>query len=1036
MVSEANPTVTYQAGPFTASNQSPIFQVDDGPRCDAANPCDSYVLTLSLPSGYAAAHPNAALRVTAGWTDTGSGQSDYDLYIFKGVVGDLDGSRSADSQSTSSANPEVAYPGSLRDGESKFTIKIVPVTATGETVKVKIDLLAGTPGGPAFGGPDPVAPGVPRYQIFVPPKGSAAESRSGEFNIGFNPKTGRIMLMNTGPIFRLTPPELLKPAKPECCEGLWEDKSSTVTNTGLDPILFTDQKSGRTFASNSTAGANASYAFTDDDGDSYKPVGISPPSGADHQTIGTGPYPAALGAVGNPAVNQGQYVLYCSQDLVGSLCQRSDDLGASYGPGVAATGPGAMAPKDCGGLHGHVRIAPNGTAWLPDKSCGNNQGGGVSKDADTTPWTEFTVKKAAADANGPAFTSRKQIDGGADPSVGLDTDSRAYYAYVNNEPVAANQPPEGHVHVAISEDNGTTWIRDIDVGTSHGIKNAAHVEAIAGSSGRAAVSFFGTDKSGDYQAVDFSGKWYLFIATTYDAGRTWVTVNATPNDPVQSMTGIWQRGGSQIDRNLLDFNEITVDSKGRPLSGYSDGCVTAACIGGTAGNDFVAHMRVARQNGGKTLFASNDANTDTTTPLPAKPPCLSGTRDATASRLTWKEPDNGGSPITNYYIYRGTVSGGFDFLAPLGQTGSAKTTFDDLTADPAVKDYFYVVKAINVLGLGAQSNEVDLVVGAAPPPVLSPCAIPGVLLVQDPAGDQTGGSANSDLDVLSVSIAEPYFSDGSSKLIFTMKLKDLSTIAPNRQWRIIWTPPVAPGNGEDRYYVGANSNAGGSPAAATFEYGTVSSTGNVPTTRGAADKGVITVKDGTIQITISNSKVGNAKARDAFIGISARNFAGTGTATLTKTSATDSTNDVGYVLAGNASCFPNAAPTAVLTGAPERGSAPLTVNFSGAGSSDPDAGDSIASYTFDFGDGTNQVTQSSPTVTHTYASGGVYPARLTVADSRGLVSTNTGLVLISVNATLRNISTRGFVQTGDNVVIGGYIVTGDQPRKVIVRGIG
>jgi len=31
--------------------------------------------------------------------------------------------------------------------------------------------------------------------------------------------------------------------------SLWEDRSTLTTNTGLDPILFTDQTSGRTFAS-------------------------------------------------------------------------------------------------------------------------------------------------------------------------------------------------------------------------------------------------------------------------------------------------------------------------------------------------------------------------------------------------------------------------------------------------------------------------------------------------------------------------------------------------------------------------------------------------------------------------------------------------------------------------------------------------------------------------------------------------------------------------------------------------------------------
>ena len=40
------------------------------------------------------------------------------------------------------------------------------------------------------------------------------------------------------------------------------------------------------------------------------------------------------------------------------------------------------------------------------------------------------------------------------------------------------------------------------------------------------------------------------------------------------------------------------------------------------------------------------------------------------------------------------------------------------------------------------------------------------------------------------------------------------------------------------------------------------------------------------------------------------------------------------------------------------------------------------------------------------------------------------------NSILGNISTRSFVQTDDNVMIGGFIVQGTQPKRVIVRAIG
>jgi len=40
------------------------------------------------------------------------------------------------------------------------------------------------------------------------------------------------------------------------------------------------------------------------------------------------------------------------------------------------------------------------------------------------------------------------------------------------------------------------------------------------------------------------------------------------------------------------------------------------------------------------------------------------------------------------------------------------------------------------------------------------------------------------------------------------------------------------------------------------------------------------------------------------------------------------------------------------------------------------------------------------------------------------------------NSILGNISTRSFVQTGDNVMIGGFIVQGTQAKRVILRAIG
>jgi PKD repeat protein len=995
--------ISFTSGPFTAANPTPVIEVDSGPECNGSlQPCDDFALTVTLPSGYHTNHPNASIKVTMSWTDTGTGASDYDLYIYKIPRSDCNptdctttnGSQAADYQSATSNNPEVATISPLSDGTQKYTVVVVPFTPTGETVHVTIELLpgSGSAGSTAFGGPDPTTPGVPRYQNFFAPNGTSAQSSSGEFNIGFNPHTGRIMTMNSGPIWRLTPPELLSPAKPECCDALWEDKSNTTTDTGLDPILWTDQKTGRTLVSNSTVGANAVYGYSDNDGDSWVPLGIAAPNGgADHETIGSGPYPASLSAL-STAQNQGEAVYYCSQDIVGpAACYRSDTLGASYGPSVLAyTGQGSGVPGGtCGGLHGHIHVAPDGTAWLPVNQCSGLQGGVFSTDGGVT-WNTFQVPNAISQAQG------------ADPSIAIDSDSTIYYAYVNNEPVAPGNPPEGHARVQVGHrnaDNTISWTNNFDLGATHGIVNAAEIEAVGGTSGRAGVGFLGTNVAGDYQAISFPGKWYAFIATTYDGGKSWVTVNATPNDPVQSMTGIWQQGGNHQDRNLLDFNEITVDAKGRVLYGYSDGCVSEGCIGGTAPNDFVAWMRVARQSGGKTLFASNDNSTDTTTATLPKPPCLSGTRDVTASHLTWKAPDNGGANIVGYQILRGTTSGGESVI--ITNSLSTRTSFDDATADPSVPDYFYTVKAINSVGVGTQSNEIDLKVGPSPvtPPAYS---CDGVDVVLDATGDARNpaglGGPTSQADITAISFAA---NSPATAITTKMTLANLtSTPSPGTTFTtyfVVWT------SSDGKTYA-TETDVSPGPLVA-FNWGEFDTANNqlktFNSTTGTFNQGV----NGTITVDVPISGVGNptipitdvngtaAVTNPYGLTIAGEGAVGSG---LVFTSPMDRAPDTGFGQRWAVCPPPNAAPTAVLNATPSSGAVPLTVNFDGSGSSDSD-GDTIASYTFDFGDGGAPVTQSTPTISHTYQFAGNYAARLTVTDSDGLQSLNTATDIISVS---------------------------------------
>ncbi|MES2437195.1 MAG: PQQ-dependent sugar dehydrogenase [Patescibacteria group bacterium] len=85
----------------------------------------------------------------------------------------------------------------------------------------------------------------------------------------------------------------------------------------------------------------------------------------------------------------------------------------------------------------------------------------------------------------------------------------------------------------------------------------------------------------------------------------------------------------------------------------------------------------------------------------------------------------------------------------------------------------------------------------------------------------------------------------------------------------------------------------------------------------------------------------------------------------------------------------NRAPIAKITATPLTGAAPLVVNFSSTGSSDPDG--NPLTYVWNFGDGTNS-TLANPA--HTYAANGNYTASLTVNDGKG--GTNTQELVIRV----------------------------------------
>lgn len=98
-----------------------------------------------------------------------------------------------------------------------------------------------------------------------------------------------------------------------------------------------------------------------------------------------------------------------------------------------------------------------------------------------------------------------------------------------------------------------------------------------------------------------------------------------------------------------------------------------------------------------------------------------------------------------------------------------------------------------------------------------------------------------------------------------------------------------------------------------------------------------------------------------------------------------------YALSASYPTAAGLAPTAVMAASTLRGTAPLTVSFSGAGSSDPDG--SVVAWDWSFGDGG---TASGAATSHVFSTPGSYGTTLRVTDNTGLSASTA--VTVTVDA--------------------------------------
>jgi len=954
-ITDSNTTLTYTAGPFDVPNLTD--SATGTPTCSATIPaeqCDTFALTVNVAPGDAT---TKQINVSISFANSAG---EFDVFVF-------DSNNNLIASDTAGGEPSAVV---IPAVSGTYSIVVEPWNPLGQSFVGTVALQT-IPTAP------PPPPGIPpRYINYPAPPSAGGANASGEPSIGidYNPTVAGLKhgTVNQGGVafftanlteFRVSFDDCSSPAN-----TLWEAVTSPVeTVNTLDPIGLCDHfgsspTPGRVFQSQ-LAGATSLLAYSDTDGNSWtQSQGSGQPAGIDHQTLGAGPYNPNATPPPPPHPLYANAFYYCSQDSETAFCSRSDDGGLTFGPGVPI-----YNFTQCGGIHGHVKVAPDGTVYVPNKQCGANQGVAMSADNGLTWAVEVIPDSTAA-------------IGLTDPSLGIASDGTIYFGY---------QDGSGHPKIAVSHDRGQTWASSIDAGAQFGIQNSTFSEVVAGDPNRAAFMFLGTPTGGNYQdPTNFMGIWHLYIATTFDGGNSYVTVDATPTDPVQvgsicnlGTTGCETNSAGGADRNMLDFMDLTIDSQGRVVGAFADGCVVGSCDATSSPSASRSALgTIVRQSGGRRVLSAFD-------PVePAKPgaPLLgSALESKTGVLLSWQAPDDGGSALTGYQIFRGTTSGGETLLTTVT---AAKTVYFDKTAKSPTQ-YYYRVAAKNKLGLGPECGEVTT---TPAPPLQSACILPGITIVTDPTGDQTGAPANSQLDIQSVSVAEPFNSSATgNQLYFTMQVANLSSpLPPNAQWIIFFTTPDA-----TEHFVAMDTTS--NPVTPEFTYGHVTTlaTGNPElVTDGTADTGSTFNASGTILIIIDNSKVSTPVPGNQLVNIFGETQLEVGAAGTGLLETIDSTSAGRYILVGNQAC----ALKAALTANPSSGSAPLTVAFSGANSSDPD-GQTINSYTFNFGDGSS-VTQSTSTVHHQYFDPGSYTATLTVGDSTGATSPNPASAAVQVNA--------------------------------------
>ncbi|GMV79554.1 MAG: hypothetical protein AMXMBFR7_07380 [Planctomycetota bacterium] len=354
----------------------------------------------------------------------------------------------------------------------------------------------------------------------------------------------------------------------------------------------------------------------------------------------------------------------------------------------------------------------------------------------------------------------------------------------------------------------------------------------------------------------------------------------------------------------------------------------------------------------------------------------------------WRKPD--GSPVGSY-----AKVGDFTDSTGSQDFSTGDPTFT-ITDTPSAGTYQYRVRAkfTNAAATTNEfSNEITVISGSAPiVDTITPNRV-----VRGTSDDLTfeGSDFHSGGNTVSFSgtgvTVNNVSRTGSTELIVDVSVAGGAAIG----WRNVTTTNTDDGSSstKNNAFLVAGPDPTVSTVAPLFALQGFTGDLTVNGTNFHNSGGTPTVSFSGTGITVNSVTFNAANQLTANVSIAA-----SADATIFRSVTVTNPTDGGTVTATN-KFYVHRVPVAVMTGNGNSGSVEIgddeEVDFSGAGSSDPDRTNTIANYAWDFGDGNTSPTNASATISHTYTDPGAYFATLVVTDDEGVPSVAASL-LISV----------------------------------------